>query len=142
MYWFTLHRVERNTPKNVWWCASVSYHFHGLGLIGVVISAETDTYAEVRHVLRQVPWRICDIWREYKKDLTNSDGDRAWLVYRTSCAILVGLESLLIFTSLREAQLRTSPGIHSFWPLLTCAKAEAWLSLLGSVTTADSCLLS
>ena len=27
------------------------------------------------------------------------------------CAMLVGLESSLIFASLREAQLRTSPGV-------------------------------
>ena len=32
---------------------------------------------------------------------------------------------------------------HSSWSLLlTCAKAEAWLSLLDNATTADSCLLS
>ena len=34
---------------------------------------------------------------------------------------------------------------HSCWPwslLLTRAKAEAWLSLLGSATIAESCLLS
>jgi len=41
--------------------------------------------------------------------------DRRWwkpslTCYRTSCTTLVGLESLLIFSSLREAQSRTSPG--------------------------------
>lgn len=36
--------------------------------------------------------------------------ERAWLAGTASCAMLVGLESLLIFTSLREAQMRTSPG--------------------------------
>jgi hypothetical protein len=40
-----------------------------------------------------------------------SDGDRAWLVGTASCARLVGLASSLIFPSLREAQLRTSPGV-------------------------------
>ena len=39
-----------------------------------------------------------------------SDADRAWLAGTASCATLVGLESSLIFASLREAQLRTSPG--------------------------------
>jgi hypothetical protein len=42
---------------------------------------------------------------------------------------------------LREAQLRTLPGIPSGFLLLTPAKAEAWLSLLGNTTAADSCLL-
>ena len=30
------------------------------------ISAETDSCAEVRHTVRQDPWRTCDVWREYK----------------------------------------------------------------------------
>jgi hypothetical protein len=37
-------------------------------------------------------------------------GGRAWLAYRTSCAA-VGLLSSLIFASRREAQPRTSHGI-------------------------------
>ena len=40
-----------------------------------------------------------------------SDGDRAWLAGTASCTMLVGLKSSLIFASLREAQLRTSPGV-------------------------------
>ena len=40
-----------------------------------------------------------------------SDRDRTWLAGTASCATLVGLESSLIFTSLREAQPRTSPGV-------------------------------
>ena len=40
-----------------------------------------------------------------------SDRDRAWLAGTASCAMLVGLVSSLIFASLREAQLRTSPGV-------------------------------
>ena len=40
---------------------------------------------------------------------TQRTGRRAWLACRASCAMLVGLESLLIFALLREAQLRTSP---------------------------------
>jgi hypothetical protein len=38
-------------------------------------------------------------------------GDRAWLSGTASCATLVGLESSLIFASLREAQPTTSPGV-------------------------------
>jgi hypothetical protein len=41
----------------------------------------------------------------------DSDRDRAWLAGTTSCAMFVGLKSLLIYASLREAQLRTSPGV-------------------------------
>ena len=37
-----------------------------------------------------------------------SDLDRAWLTGRASSAMLVGLESSLIFASLRELQLTTS----------------------------------
>ena len=66
--------------------------------------------SKVRHVLRQDPWRTCDVWREYKKDLADSGGGRAWFAYRATCTMLVGLETLLIFALLREAQLRTSPG--------------------------------
>jgi hypothetical protein len=42
-----------------------------------------------------------------------SDRDRAWLAGTASCAMLVGLTSLLIFASLRKAQPRTSPGVPS-----------------------------
>ena len=40
----------------------------------------------------------------------DSDGGLVGLAYIPSCATLVGLVFLLIF-SLREAQLRTSPGV-------------------------------
>ena len=43
--------------------------------------------------------------------IPQSDRDRAWLAGTASGAMLADLESLLIFTSLREAQLRTSPGV-------------------------------
>ena len=43
------------------------------GLIGRVTSAETDSYAEARHLLRQDPWRTGGILREYKKDSMDSD---------------------------------------------------------------------
>jgi hypothetical protein len=59
MYWFTLHCVvelhlselhREKYSKNFWWCAAVSCHFHGFRLIGRVMSAETDTCAEIRPV--------------------------------------------------------------------------------------------
>jgi hypothetical protein len=37
-----------------------------------------------------------------------SDRGRSWLAGTASCAMLVGLTSLLIFASLRGAQLRNS----------------------------------
>lgn len=69
-------------------------------------------------------------------------GGQAWLAGRTSCATLVGLESLLIFASLREVQSRTSPGIPPGPSLLVhSGLAEAWLSLLGCATTAAILIL-
>lgn len=58
------------------------------------------------HMLRQDPRRTLYVWRECKKDSTDGDRDQARLAYRASCAMLVGLAS-----SLREAQLRTFPGV-------------------------------
>ena len=52
--------------------------------------------------------------------------------------MLVGLKSLMIFPSWREAQPRISPDV----PLEIQAKAEAWLSLLGRATAAGSYLLT
>ena len=45
---------------------AVSCSFCGLGLVGRVMSAETDSHAGARQVLRQDPWRISDVCREYK----------------------------------------------------------------------------
>jgi hypothetical protein len=58
---------QRETPKNFWWCAAVSCCFLGLGLIGRVMSAETNARAEERLVLRQDTWRTRDVWGEYKR---------------------------------------------------------------------------
>jgi hypothetical protein len=115
MYWSTLHCIvelhlwglHRNMPKTFWWSAAVTC-FHRLWLIGRVMWAETYTYAEANHVFRQDLWRTHDVWREYKKNLMDSEGGWARLAYRASCAMLVGLASSLIFTSLREIQPRTS----------------------------------
>jgi hypothetical protein len=73
--------------------------FWGLGLIGCMSSGKTSI--EARHV--EDMWCLEGINRTPR-----SDGDRAWLVGTASCAMIVGLESLLIFPSLREAQPRTS----------------------------------
>ena len=51
---------------------------------GRVMSAETVAQTDARHLLRQDPWRTHDVWREYKKDLTDSDGGWARLTYRES----------------------------------------------------------
>jgi hypothetical protein len=73
------------------------------------------------HELRQDLWRPCDAWRAYTKDSMDSNSGWAWLAYRASCATLVGLASFLIFASLREVQLRPSPGVP---PVPSC-----WLEL-------------
>jgi hypothetical protein len=41
----------------------------------------------------------------------DSDGEGARHAYRASCAMLVGLASLLMFALLREAQPRAFPGV-------------------------------
>ena len=54
--------------------------------------------------------------------------------------MVLGIESSLIFTSLREAQQRTSPSVPAGLNpdlLLTCPDlAEAWLFLLSCATAA------
>jgi len=77
------------------------------GLLGhrlIGCTGRGKTSAEARHVedtwmfggYNRTPW---------------SDRDRAWLAGTVSCATLVGLKCWLIFTSLREAQLRTFTGV-------------------------------
>ena len=66
-----------------------------------------DTRAEARHV--EDPGCLESLNRAPQSD--RSSGDRAWLASTDSCATFVGLESSLIFASLREAQLRTSPEV-------------------------------
>jgi hypothetical protein len=60
--------------------------------------------------------------------------DRNLLAGTARCAMLVGLLSSQIFTSLREAEYFS--WCSSWSLLLTQAEAEAWLSLLGPVTAA------
>jgi hypothetical protein len=58
-------------------------------------------------VVKQDLWRTCDVWREYKYGST--DRGLAGLACRASCAMLVGLESLLIFTLLRSHTVENFP---------------------------------
>ena len=60
-----------------------------------------------------------------------TEAELGLLIERASCAMLIGLT---------ERGTAKNLSWHSL--LLTCAKAEAWLFLLDSATTADSCLLS
>ena len=89
--------------------------------MGRMMSAETDSCADVRHVLRQGPWRALKVWRENKKDSTDEGWTR--LAGRSSCATPVGLASSLIFALLREAEPKTFHGIP-FGPGPSC-----WLVL-------------
>ena len=89
-----------------------------------------DAHAEARHV--EDTWCLEGINRTWW-----SDGDRAWLAGTASYSMLVGLLSPLIFASLRETQLRTSPGEPADPACCWLSEAEAWLSLLGSVRAAD-----
>ena len=111
MYWSALHFVvglhllglhREKCTRNFWWCAAVSCYFHRLRLVGCTCWGKT--CAEARHME--------DMWcLESINGTPWSNGDRAWLAGTASCATLVGLLSSLIFTSLRKAQQRTSPGV-------------------------------
>ena len=61
-----LHR--RNAPKIkiFYWYAGGFFWFHELWPIGRVISADTDSHAEARHMVGQDLWSAHDVWREYK----------------------------------------------------------------------------
>jgi hypothetical protein len=65
------------------------------------MSAETESHAEARPVLRHGPWKTHGVWREYKKDSTDEGCTR--LAGRSNCATLAGLATLLIFALLRKA---------------------------------------
>jgi hypothetical protein len=70
----------------------------------------SQTQTDWMHVPRQ---DVEDTWclEDINRTPPQSDIERAWLAGTASCARVVGLLSSLIFTSLREAQQRTSPGI-------------------------------
>ena len=116
MYWSALHCVVCWDSANSGWL---------------------DACADARHM--EDTWYLEGINRT-----PQSDGDRAWLAGIASCATFVGLTSLLIFASLREAQQRTSgdPLGPSCWHvrrqrpgyLLGCAIVVAILTLLNWTT--------
>ena len=55
MFWSSICRdsIKRNSPKNLWGCSTDSCHFCILRLIGLVMSAETDSCAEAAYMLMQ-----------------------------------------------------------------------------------------
>ena len=129
MYWSTLrytvelHLLElhrENRTKTFWWCATVSCYFHRLRMIGRVVSAETDACAEARHV--KDTWCVEGINRTLR---TVMEPELGLLTDRATCATLVGLTSSLRGTA-ENFSWRPSRSL-----LLTYAKAEAGLSLLG-----------
>ena len=76
MYWSALHCIvelhlsglhrEKCTKKLLVVCCSF--------LLLAQTQADWQTMSAETDVLRQDPWRIHDVWREYKKDSTDSDG--------------------------------------------------------------------
>jgi len=131
-----LDTLERNTPKtkqnktkNILFCNICC--FGGFRLIGRVMSAETDSCTEAKHMENM--WGLED---EYK-GLMEVEFD---LLIDLAVQQLVSLGwSSLCW----ERHSWENFSWCSCWPwflLLTCVEAEAWLSLLGSATGADSCL--
>lgn len=113
-----------------------SWHFCDLGLIGRVISADTDSH---RVLLRQTHILRPNMWIHGTHMMFTWSVNRTQLLERLA---LLGLESLLIFSSLREVYSRTSGG-QSYSILLTWVQsALACISLLGHAISVDSCLLS
>ena len=82
-------------------------------------------------MVRQHMWRTQDVWREYNKD-SMEWLELAWQDCRTSCEMLVGLESSLIILLCweRHCQDLSMFFLLTMIYLLTCAEAEAWLFLL------------
>ena len=104
-----LHR--ENASKNFWWCAAVSCCFFGLWLIGRVMSAETDTHAEGKQVLRQGPWRTHDVWRDLSRTWWTVTVAEVHLLIQLAVQGLLVFSSSLVLTLLRETEARTFPGI-------------------------------
>lgn len=129
MYWSTLQCIvelhllvlhREKCTKNLLVLLQISCCSYRFGMIDKMVSTETDSHTETRHVIRQDPWRTHNIWKEYKKDSMNCDGGWARLSYRASYTMLFILASLLIISLLRETWLRTSdipPGLSSWWVL-------------------------
>jgi hypothetical protein len=132
---FCQDAIERNAPKNFWWCAAASWCFQGLGLIGRVMPAETGDCAEARHV--EDTWSMEGLNRTWR---TVAEAELG-LFRELAVQQFVSLAALLI-TAERRGTTRNFSGHSSGSFLLTQAEAMARLSLLGHVSTVDSCLLS
>lgn len=52
---FAWDAIERKAPEHFWLCDLVYCQFQGLGWIGRRMSAEKDSYAELRDMLRPGP---------------------------------------------------------------------------------------
>jgi hypothetical protein len=116
MGWFTLHAllssicrdsIERETHKKTSGGVLVaSCCFCGLGPISRVMSAETDSWAEARHLVMQDPWRTCDVWREYKKNLPGC---------RRGLLVELTLQGFLVFTGLYIVGRNTAKNFWHHW---------------------------
>ena len=124
---------KQNKKKTSSWCAAVSGHVWSLRLIRDPYWVKTGP--EVKPVLRQD-----SCWTRHVEDTwclegPQNDQDSAWLAGKARCATRVG--RLPVFPDLHFPERGTAENF-SWWScwslLLTCAKAEAWLSLLGHIT--------
>ena len=52
--------------KKFWWCTGAYCCFLRLRMIGKLMTAKSDSDAEVRHLARQDAWRTHEVWREHK----------------------------------------------------------------------------
>jgi hypothetical protein len=137
MYWSVLHcvvehlldSIERNAPKSFWCCAAVSCCFSRLRLKGRVMSAEIDVCAEARHLKDMLHLQVINRTQQ-------ADSDEVW-----ARLAKLAVQCLWVFADFHFL-VRGIAEIFSWSLLLTHAKDEAWLSLLGSTTAADSYLLS
>lgn len=123
MYWSALHCVVELHLLGL----EVSWRFHTLGLIGRMMSAETEARFEARHV--EDTCCLEDINRT-RGTVTEAE---LGLLIELLCRACVSP----VFTDLHFAERGTAENsCRSSWSLrLTGAEAEAWLSLLGHVTT-------
>ena len=114
-----------------------SCHFYALRPIGRVMPADSDSRAEVRHMVRQDPWKTCDVWREYKRDSTY--WDRSLLVEIALQHFLVSWFHWPLLSWKRNSQELLLESLVVLVPSAgSCFfLAEVWLLLLGHATSAD-----
>ena len=96
-----------------------------------------------RHLLKQDPWRAHDVWSDIKR--TQWTVREAELGSFIELAVQHWLVLCLLWSSLhwKRHNGNFSQCSCCLWSLLlTCAEAEAWLSLLDHATAADLCFPS